>query len=183
MTRCLLVSSDAALIGAALGSVPTDTGSVIAVAPGLAAAVADGVETMDADPAKTTGRGVLGDLMRQRGPWRRAILLLSEADVTPFADSGLDTDLHQLNAELAASLALCKGLMAAAAGGPAGEVHVLRVLSDRTVDISALCVASDAFLAAFAACAPSHPGLSLQTSAISLSELSECLRELLRPTR
>ncbi len=150
---------------------------VLVVAPEvLDRAGSAGVAQVAADPSTVIGRGQIGDLIRQRGPFD-VVLQCVPAAAAPFAVTGLDEDAELL-AALSLTVSLAKGVLGASL--PSG---VTRLITLRQVTgAEALDDAVAGFLAGFwsgFAGAGRLESIDLLKSDRDWSE--DSLRELLAP--
>lgn len=156
---------------------------VVLAAPNMDPAVlsVDGVSGVTINPASAIGRGHLGDLMRQQGPFDAALQWLDPvpAGDGDFVGTGLDHDLRVLDAHLAVHLMLAKGLL----GHPDAVLLSVRVLAADGDEPrqSALAAGIDGFLDSFDLALTSQSPILLRRVALTEDALTAALPGLLSP--
>lgn len=150
---------------------------VLAVAPDvLDRAGSAGVAQVAADPGTVIGRGQIGDLIRQRGPFD-AVLQCVPAAAAPFAVTGLDED-----AELLAALALTVSLAKGVLGTPLAQGATRLITLRQVTGAEALDDALAGFLSGFWSSVDAQAPLEYIDLLKSDRDWSEAsLRELLAP--
>jgi len=174
MSKVLVVGHSAGDIAPLARALVERGDSVLSLSPGDARAADSDWDHQVADPGTAIGRGLLGDLYRQRGPFATVIHVLSDVavdgrDASPFTQSGLDRDLMQLNRELATFLALSKS--AVALSEPGVTLLTLRVNAGSSAENSALGLAADAFMVAFHQAAEDGSTLKWHHAALAAADL------------
>ncbi|MEE4203677.1 MAG: hypothetical protein V2I45_08605 [Halieaceae bacterium] len=157
---------------------------VVSVSPGETPVDEPGRLHRVADPGSAAGRGLIGDLYRQQGPFTAVLHVLKDEGLDAdgaegFPARGLDEDLSQLNASIATFLTLAKSAVSLSAPDADTENSresvpclTLWVTADGTSrKRSALAEGASAFMRAFTAALGDLPGVRFLQAEVTAQDL------------